>query len=695
LHRPQQGFGIPSANSSFNTAVALSPAAEEVLTMRGFHVKLLVVCLVSLLLAGSALAAPKLSNAQIEPTTAWIGDHVVITVAIDDPAKEVARVEGVVVEYPEITTTLNDEGKGDDKTAGDGIWSGGADVPPEAFEGTYHIAIWPKSAAGSAFKVDGEFVKATVPVVIKQPEKTAQAPAVPTLSDATITPSTAWIGDHIVVTVAIADPGKQVAKVEGVVVEYPELVTPMNDEGKGDDKVAGDGIWTGGANVPSEAFEGTYHIAIWPKSAAGGAFKVDGEFVKATVVLTLKPGATEQPAAPTPAPAPAATGVATISNAKVEPATVKPGDHVVITATVADPAKTVAKVEAIVTEYPVMKLPLNDEGKGDDKTAGDGIYTLGFNIPDEAPAATYHLEISALDAAGNAIQVAGQPLKATVALDVKSPEPVAEPDADSLRTAAAPWRTEAQIAKIKAIARKPDEPFRFVVMGDSRSNPEVFAKLLQIAAGLPKFDFSINSGDIVPGGKPAEYAFFFTQIKDVTWPFLIVEGNHELGPSGGRLYEELFGPTDYYFDHGGIRFVALNNSKGVVTPQQLKWLDQALTTKLRKIVAFHIPPNVIREWAFHSFSMGAEELADLLAKKKVERVYVGHIHGFDVANYKGVEYVLSGGGGAGLSAQIAPGNFHNIVLVEVEPKGLRETVYRLDGSSFVIDAKKWISGKGQ
>jgi hypothetical protein len=33
--------------------------------------------------------------------------------------------------------------------------------------------------------------------------------------------------------------------------------------------------------------------------------------------------------------------------------------------------------------------------------------------------------------------------------------------------------------------------------------------------------------------------------------------------------------------------------------------------------------------------------------------------------------------------------------VEVEPKGLRETVYRLDGSSFVIDAKKWISGKGQ
>ena len=803
--------------------------------MRGFHVKLLVVCLISLVFAGSAFAVPKITDVKIQPTTAWVDDHLLITAAIDDPAKEVAKVEAVVVEYPEITLPLNDEGKGDDKTAGDGIWSGGADIPSEAFEGTYHIAIWPKSAAGSAFKVDGEFLKATVAVTLKpgakaeqpasapapapavtgvaslsnakvepatvkpgdhvvitatvadpaktvakveaivteypvmklplndagqgddkaggdsiytlgfnvpeeapagtyhleisaldaagnavqaagQPlkatvplevrspepvkepgaEKTTQAPAVPTLSNATIQPSTAWIDDRIVVTVAIADPDKQVAKADGVVVEYPEMVTPLNDQGKGDDKVAGDGIWSGGSDIPSEAFEGTYHIAIWPKNAAGGAFKADGEFVKATVTLTLKPGAkAEQPApAPAPAPAVAAAGPG-LSDAKIEPATVKPGGHVIITVAAADPAKAMAKLEAIVTEYPVMKLPLNDAGQGDDKTAGDGIYTLGLTVPEEAPAGTYHLEISALDAAGNAIQAAGQPLKATVPLEVKSPEAVAEPNADALRTAAAPWRTEAQIAKIKAIARKPDEPFRFVVMGDSRSNPEVFAKLLSIAAGLPKFDFSVNTGDIVPGGKPAQYEFFYQQIKGVTWPFLVVEGNHELGPTGGRLYEELFGPTDYYFDHGGIRFVGLNNAKGVVTPQQLKWLDQALTTDLRKIVFFHAPPSVIPEWAFHSFSMGAEELTDLLASKKVERAYVGHIHGFDVANYKGVEYVLSGGGGAGLAAQLAPGNFHHIVLVEVFPEGLRETVYKLDGTSFMIDPQKWISGAGQ
>jgi hypothetical protein len=668
--------------------------------MRGFHLKLFAVCLLSFLAIGSAFAAPTLSDAKVMPSTAWIGDHVVLTVVVNDPAKEVAKVDGVVVEYSEIRTPLNDEGTGDDKVAGDGIWSGGTDVPSEAFEGTYHIAIWPRNAAGDAFKVDDQFVRATVAITLDPNRKPAEpeAPkpaAAPTLSDAKITPDVAWLGDHIVISVAINDPAKQVAAVDGVVVEYSEIRTPLNDEGKGDDKVAGDGIWTAGTDVPSEAFEGTYHIAIWPKNAAGDAFKVDDQFLKATVAITLDPNRKPvESVATQPASAQAAGGPG-LSDAKIEPANVKPGDRVVLSVAIADPGKAVAKVTAVVEEYPSMALPMNDSGQGDDKQAGDGVWTLGFEVPGEAPAGTYHFDMIPADAADKTFDVDGQPLKAVVELTIKSQEVTSTVSTDDLVAQAKPWRTETQIAKIKAINRKAGDSFRFLVMGDTRSNPPIFAKMLDMAAGMPKFDFSMNTGDIVPAGKPEEYAFFFTQIKDVTWPFLIVEGNHELGPTGGRLYEELFGPTDYFFDHGGIRFVGLNNSRGVVTPQQLEWLNQTLTTDLRKVVFFHAPPAVIKKWAFHAFSAGAEELADLLAKKKVERVYVGHIHGFGVAEYKGVTYVLTGGGGAGLYPQLAPGDFHNEVLVEVLPQGFRETVYKDDGSSFVLNLQKWISGQGQ
>jgi len=271
----------------------------------------------------------------------------------------------------------------------------------------------------------------------------------------------------------------------------------------------------------------------------------------------------------------------------------------------------------------------------------------------------------------------------------------AAPDLDALQAAARPWKTERQIRKLKTLARKAEESFRFVVMGDSRSSPAMFEKLLELAAGLPKFDFSLHTGDIVSSGQPQEFAFFFDEMRGVNWPFFIAEGNHELGPSGGKLYEELFGPTDYYFDHGGFRFIGLDNSRYVVTPKQLEWLREALTTDLRKIVFFHAPPAVIKQWKWHSFSQGAQELADLLAEKKVERAYVGHIHGFGVAEYEGVRYVLTGGAGAPLYAQTAPGNFNHIVLVEALPQGLRETVYKADGSSFVLDAEKWIKGAGR
>ena len=373
----------------------------------------------------------------------------------------------------------------------------------------------------------------------------------------------------------------------------------------------------------------------------------------------------------------------TIKEAAATPTALRPGEMLAIRAVLDDPAGEVAAVRVAVVEAAGMQMPMS---KGE-----AGAWQFAFPIPSGAPAGTYHLDIIPLGKDGQPFTADGQALKATVAVEVTGQE-TNPADLQRLKAAAQPWRTDAQLAKIPK--RKPGEPFRFLVMGDSRSNPPIFARALQTAAGL-KFDFSLHTGDIVPGGKPEEYAFFFTQLKDVTWPFLISEGNHELGATGGTLYEQLFGPTEYCFDTGGLRFVCLNNAKGVVTSEQLKWLEKMLTTDLRKVVFFHAPPKVIPEWAYHAFGVGAQELADLLAAKRVERVYLGHIHAFDVADYKGVRYVLTGGAGAGLHDQMAPGNFNHVVLVEVLPNGLRETVYRNNGTHFLLDPARWISGQGQ
>jgi hypothetical protein len=112
---------------------------------------------------------------------------------------------------------------------------------------------------------------------------------------------------------------------------------------------------------------------------------------------------------------------AKLVGAKLEPAVVQPGDHVAITAEVEDPGRQVAKVEATVVEYPVMKLPLNDQGTGDDKQAGDGTWSGGFDIPG-ATEGVYHIEVALLDADGKVIEVEGKPATAVMPLELKQPQ---------------------------------------------------------------------------------------------------------------------------------------------------------------------------------------------------------------------------------------------------------------------------------
>lgn len=366
----------------------------------------------------------------------------------------------------------------------------------------------------------------------------------------------------------------------------------------------------------------------------------------------------------------------TIKEAKADPATVTVGQTLTITALFDDPAGEVGGARVSVQEYTGLALPMQ-QGEG-------GRWTFALPIP-EAPAGTYHMVVTPLGKDGKPFQVDGNDLQAVLAVAIKGKEVTSTVSEAELVAAAQPWRTEAQLAKVPR--RKAGQTFTFVVMGDSRSNPDIFAQALELAA-KQKADFSLHTGDIVPKGLPDEYAFFFQQIKGVTWPFLISPGNHELGPSGGKLYAQLFGKSDYSFDSGDYRFVSLDNANGTVTPEQLSWLEKQLTTPLHKIVFMHCPPVEIPRWSYHAFKVGAEELTKLLSAKKVDRVYCGHIHAFDVAEYGGVKYVLTGGAGAPLHQQMAPGNFNHILAVTAGPTGLKETVYENDGTSFALDTWK-------
>ncbi len=273
-----------------------------------------------------------------------------------------------------------------------------------------------------------------------------------------------------------------------------------------------------------------------------------------------------------------------------------------------------------------------------------------------------------------------------------------------------PLRTLRQLKRLSAFARKENEEFEFAVLGDAEPGrfwfsralfniPGVFERQIRAIQEHP-IDFSVQLGDMVSRGIASHYRLFFQNLLRLgpNKPYLTVIGNHDRHTpnlrSDAHFYRSCFGKTNYSYDHGNVRFVVLDTSTRSLSSHQLRWLDMTLKTEKRKIIFTHIPPAVL-SWTDFAGARGiggfrprAQEFVELASKHHVERVYMGHIHGFGVQDFRGVRYVLSGGGGSPLFPSSVQDRFYHYIVVRVTPHALNETVYSLDGHHFKIPSGK-------
>jgi hypothetical protein len=224
-------------------------------------------------------------------------------------------------------------------------------------------------------------------------------------------------------------------------------------------------------------------------------------------------------------------------------------------------------------------------------------------------------------------------------------------------------------------ATAPDEPgpFRFVAYGDTRSNPEDHAAVVNaILREKPLPRLVLHTGDLVSRGKDFwvwEAEFFEPMAplmaKIPLWPCV---GNHE---QNSAYYFDFFtlpgaadGPPDhqerpaperwYSFDYAGCHFVALDTDVEVDPESpQYKWLEDDLQrARARwKFAFFHHP-------AFSSGPHGArgeekmkavaEHLVPLFEKYHVSVAFAGHDHNYERSLKDGIYYITAGGGGAPL-----------------------------------------------
>ncbi|MCK5175214.1 MAG: metallophosphoesterase family protein [Planctomycetes bacterium] len=199
--------------------------------------------------------------------------------------------------------------------------------------------------------------------------------------------------------------------------------------------------------------------------------------------------------------------------------------------------------------------------------------------------------------------------------------------------------------------------FRFVVLGDSRTNPENFRKIVeQIIKAKPAF--VVHSGDLVTKGSIYHQwqEQFYDQVKGLaeSTPIYAAKGNHDMG---NGHFEKLFMPpglqTNYSFDYGNLHYYCADNYSAA-EDEQLKNLTTNLkaSDKQWKFVSMHIPPlNIgghVSAWEYPNALEG-------IAFAGADFVITGHSHIYerftiiqptDASTHSAVTYITSGGAGA-------------------------------------------------
>lgn len=219
-----------------------------------------------------------------------------------------------------------------------------------------------------------------------------------------------------------------------------------------------------------------------------------------------------------------------------------------------------------------------------------------------------------------------------------------------------------------------DKPLLFAVVGDSQGRNEVLAKIIE-EVNSSKADFLICLGDLVASGSGKEYQVSQETMAALNCPYYTVPGNHDVKGEGSVYYCQNLSPEYYYFDYSGFRFCFLDSSSMGIDAEQLAWLEETLAGgELPGYLFLHVPP-VDPRGKDHGFldPNQAQAFIELVtaSNSPVQGVFSGHIHLFNQSQTSGVQFVVSGGGGAPLYASADQGGYHHFALCRSTSEGLK------------------------
>lgn len=241
----------------------------------------------------------------------------------------------------------------------------------------------------------------------------------------------------------------------------------------------------------------------------------------------------------------------------------------------------------------------------------------------------------------------------------------------------------------------------FAIYGDTRSNDEVHKDIItEIAARHPRLAF--HTGDLTSKGMTTEQYENWRQISspllDIC-PVYPAKGNHERDRALFlKTFPYIGEKTWYTVEEDSLIFIVLDTTSDLSPgSEQYLWLKQ-ITSHLTKpaLVFMHHPVFSSGE---HGDELGLSlYLPKLFTGTRVLAVFSAHDHDYERSVFEGIQYVVTGGGGAPLREGKERNPYsvfftveHHYIIVDEAPGKLTFNVYDLYGAileSFSISLEK-------
>lgn len=241
---------------------------------------------------------------------------------------------------------------------------------------------------------------------------------------------------------------------------------------------------------------------------------------------------------------------------------------------------------------------------------------------------------------------------------------------------------------VRRLSPAPEGSFRFAAMGDPEEGLGVYCDLARKARELGAA-FVVVLGDVASQGTPAAFELFnhaHASLGPAALPTFLAKGNHDESPLG--LFEKYWGPGSFDFVHAGCLFIFAENN----TPEEQARCAEYIRARVeehrgrvhRIFLLLHRPITDFEKAGHGKRNIEARSryLYDILDHERIDAVLAGHFHGYSRALHDETLLLVTGCAGGKLDG---PGEFYHMVLLDVTPEGIVETVVRAEATRSFLD----------